>query len=87
MTVVEKGKRISLRASWSSSGVASSKFGKSGCAYGWVEIGTPFSSRFTFSNSDKYFHTHILDMMIECMCLWLILAVFEQLLEILIFIM
>jgi hypothetical protein len=83
---VEQGEIISLRASWSSSGVASGKSDRSGCAYGWVEIGTPFNRHFTSSSFDKYFHTlcNILDVMIECLCLWLSLAVFEELLEILI---
>jgi hypothetical protein len=83
---MEQGERISLRESWSSSGVASGKSVRSGCAYGWVETCTPFNSRFTFSSSDKYFHTlcNTLDAMIECLCLWLSLAVFEQLLEMLI---
>jgi hypothetical protein len=83
---VEKGEIIFLIESWSSLGVANSKSNRSGYAYGWVETGTPFSSRFTFSSSDKYFHTlcNILDAMIEGMCLRLSLAVFEQLLEILI---
>jgi hypothetical protein len=54
---VEQRERISLRASWSSSGVASGKFGRSGCACGWEETGTPSSSYFTFFGYDKYFHT------------------------------
>jgi hypothetical protein len=39
-----------------------------------------------FPVSDKYFHTlcNTMDVMIECMCLWLSFTVFEQLLEILI---
>jgi hypothetical protein len=57
MTVVEQGEIISLRASWSSSGVVSGKSVKSGCAYGWEETCTPFSSHFTFSLSDNYYHT------------------------------
>jgi hypothetical protein len=57
VTVVEQGEIISLRASWSILGVASGKSIKSGCAYGWEETCTPFSSRFTFSISDKYYHT------------------------------
>jgi hypothetical protein len=86
---MEKGKIISLRASWSSSGVAMIKYGSIGCNYGWVETNTPFSSRFTFYNSDKYFHTlcNILDAMIGCLCLWLSLVVFEKLLEMLILIL
>jgi hypothetical protein len=50
LTVVEKEERDSLRAPWSSSGVANDKSVTSGCAYGWVETGTPFSSRFTNSS-------------------------------------
>ena len=67
--------------------MASGKSIMSGCAYGWVETSTPFSSLFTFSSSDKYFHTlcNTLDVMIECLCLWLIFVVFEQLLEMIIF--
>jgi hypothetical protein len=86
---MEQGEIISRRASWSSSRVANGKSDRSGYAYGWVETNTPFSSRFTFSSSDKYFHTlcNILDVMIECLCLWLSLAVFEQLLEMLIFLL
>jgi hypothetical protein len=82
---MEQGEIISLRASWSSLGVASGKFVRIGYAYGRVETSTPFSSRFTFSISNKYFHTmcNTLDAMIECLCLWLSFAVFKQLLEIL----
>jgi hypothetical protein len=67
--------------------VANGKSVKSGCAYGWVETGTPFNSHFTFSRFDKYFHTlcNTLDVMIECMCLWLSIELFEKLLEMLIF--
>jgi hypothetical protein len=46
LTVIEQEERVSLRASWSSSGVANGKSVRSGCAYGWVETSTPFSSRF-----------------------------------------
>jgi hypothetical protein len=82
---MEKGERISLKASCSSLAVASGKSIMSGCAYGWVETGTPFRSRFMFSKYDKYFHTlcNTVDAMIECMCLWLSFTVFEQLLQIL----
>jgi hypothetical protein len=68
LTVVEQRERISLKASWSSSGVANGKSDRSGCAYGWEKTGTPFSSRFTFSISDKYYHTlciYILDAMMN----------------------
>jgi hypothetical protein len=84
---MEQGERISLRASCPSLGVANCKSIRSGCAYGWVEEGTPFNNRFTFSSSDKYFHTlcNTLDVIIECLCLWLSVAVFEQLLEMLIY--
>jgi hypothetical protein len=54
---MEQGERISLRASWSSSGVANDKSVRSGCAYGMEETCTPFNSRFTFSISYKYYHT------------------------------
>jgi len=85
VTVVEQGERISLKA-WSSSGVANGKSVRSGCAYGWEETCTPFSSHFTFSSYDKYFYTlcNTLDVMIECLCLCLSFAVFEKLLEMLI---
>ena len=67
--------------------MANGKSVKSGCAYGWVETNTPFNNRFTFSSSDKYFHTmcNTLGAMIECLCLWLRFTVFEQLLEMHIF--
>lgn len=54
---MEQGERISLRESWSSSGVDSGKSDRSDCAYGWEEKYTPFSSRFMFSISYKYYHT------------------------------
>ena len=86
---MEHGEIISLKDSWSRSrsGVANGKSVRSGCAYGWEETSTAFNSHFTFSSFDKYFHTlcNILDAMIECLCLWLSLVVFEQLLEMLIF--
>jgi hypothetical protein len=83
MTVVEKREIISLRESWSSSRVVSGKYVKSGCAYGWEEIGNPFSSRFTFSISNKYYHTLCIYIGCEdeCLCLWLSSLVFEQSLE------
>jgi hypothetical protein len=79
LTVVEQGEIISLRESWSISKVASGKSVRSGCAYGWVKTCTPFNSCFTFSNSDKYLHIlcNTLDAMIEYLCLWLSIAVFE----------
>jgi hypothetical protein len=87
LTIMKQGETISLRESWSSSGVASVKSIRSCYAYGWVEKYTPFSNLSTFSSSDKYFHTmcDTLDVIIECMCLWLSFTVFEQLIEMLIF--
>jgi hypothetical protein len=84
---VEQGERISLKALWYSLGVASGESIGSGCAHGWKETNTPFSGRFNFSSSDKYFHTlcNTLDAMIEYLCLCLSLAVFEHLIEMLIF--
>jgi hypothetical protein len=53
---------------------------KSGCAYGWVETGTPFSNRFTILVSDKYFHTLCtgMEVMVQCLCLWLNFTVFDK---------
>jgi hypothetical protein len=49
------------------------------------KMSTPFNSCFTFSSSDKYFHTWciILDVMMKCLCLLFSLSVFDQLLEML----
>jgi hypothetical protein len=52
---------------------------------GWKQAPiSAVASRFLFS--DKYFHTlcNTMDVMIECLCLWLSFTVFEQLLEMLI---
>jgi hypothetical protein len=83
MIVVEQRERISLRASWSSSGVANGKSNMSGCAYGWEETSTPLSSCFTFSSSHKYFHTLciILNVMMKYMSLLFSILVSKQLLE------
>jgi len=71
INVVEHRERISLRASWSSLGVAIDKYVRSDCAYGWEETSTPFNNCFPFSSSDKYFHTMyiILDIKMKCLCL------------------
>ena len=58
----------------------------SGCAYGWVETSTLLSSSFTIWVSNKYFHTlyNGMEMMVECLCLWLTFTVFDKSLEMLI---
>jgi hypothetical protein len=80
---VEKREKISLRASWSNSGVASGKSSRSGYVYGWEETSTPFSSCFTFSSYYKFFHTlcTILNVMMKYLSLQFNISVSEQLLE------